>query len=163
MARLPKRRSERDPSRITTGLPSTTSFDASDFGPVLQTPVLAINTPAVRSTLSDVEDRRYWHPDRMPSARSPRQIGRLVAPSPARDVQKDRPRQARPVQLFGRVRLDQKRVAQNGHLVKFKAPKFILLCVRRKARRQVLFAKNKTGMGSRSRYRKHNSWSKVGC
>ena len=52
-----------------------------------------------------------------------------------------------------------------GHLpvnVAFSQPKQVAVCIRRKARREVLFAKNRTGKGARSR-RTRNQWSDVKC
>lgn len=46
--------------------------------------------------------------------------------------------------------------------VSFVAPKAVLVCVRRKQRREVLFAGRKTGKGARSPKRR-NEWSNVKC
>lgn len=45
----------------------------------------------------------------------------------------------------------------------FQQPRGVLVCVRRKARREVLFAKRNTGRGSKSRVRRRNSFSHVRC
>lgn len=44
----------------------------------------------------------------------------------------------------------------------FNAPQAVTVCVRRKERRETLFALRKTGKGARSRKRR-NSWSDVRC
>lgn len=52
-----------------------------------------------------------------------------------------------------------------GHLptnVAFSQPAKVSVCIRRKARREVLFAKNRTGKGARSR-RTRSYWSDVKC
>lgn len=45
----------------------------------------------------------------------------------------------------------------------FSEPKQVAVCVRRKQRREVIFAKNKAGKGARARYRKRNLWSGTKC
>lgn len=47
--------------------------------------------------------------------------------------------------------------------VAFKAPSQVLVCVRRKKRKEVLFAKKKTGRGARSKFRRRNYFSNVRC
>lgn len=49
------------------------------------------------------------------------------------------------------------------HKVRFAVPKEVSLCVRRKQRRQVLFALNKRGKGSRARRRHRSEFSDVKC
>lgn len=46
--------------------------------------------------------------------------------------------------------------------LRFAVPKDVGVCVRRKSRREVLFALRKTGKGARSR-RRRNEWSGVTC
>lgn len=46
---------------------------------------------------------------------------------------------------------------------KFKYPKLMQLCIRRKRRREVLHALGKTGLGSRSLKRRYNEWSQYSC
>lgn len=59
-------------------------------------------------------------------------------------------------------RIHAKLEAKNYGKVKFAVPKRIALCARREIRREVLFAKRKTGKGSKGR--KHrNFWSGVSC
>lgn len=47
--------------------------------------------------------------------------------------------------------------------MQFTLPKEVTTCVRRGVRKEVLFALNKTGAGSRSKNRRFNSHSKVKC
>lgn len=47
--------------------------------------------------------------------------------------------------------------------VKFNVPQEVALCVRRKQRREVLFAKRRTGKGSRARRRRRTYWSNISC
>lgn len=47
-------------------------------------------------------------------------------------------------------------------IVRFEAPRKIAVCVRRKTRREVLFAQRRTGKGARSP-RRRDEWSDVSC
>lgn len=47
--------------------------------------------------------------------------------------------------------------------IKFAVPKEVSLCVRRKVRRSVLFAKRLSGKGSRARKRHRNAFSSISC
>lgn len=47
--------------------------------------------------------------------------------------------------------------------VQFRAPNQVIVCVRRKTRREVLHALNLTGRGSGGGRRRRNVWSSIGC
>lgn len=47
--------------------------------------------------------------------------------------------------------------------IRFNNPKEVLICVRRKSRREVLFAKRKTRKGAGARRHKRNRWSEIQC
>lgn len=47
--------------------------------------------------------------------------------------------------------------------VAFEVPKRTVVCVRRKVRREVMFAKRRTGKGSSRSYRHRSQWSDVRC
>lgn len=47
--------------------------------------------------------------------------------------------------------------------IRFADPRRTLICVRRKQRKEVLFAKRKTGKGARARHRRRNYFSEVSC
>lgn len=49
------------------------------------------------------------------------------------------------------------------HGLSFSVPRDVFICVRRKNRRSVLFAKRKTGKGARARVRRRNEYSDVRC
>jgi len=49
------------------------------------------------------------------------------------------------------------------HAVGFAQPDRTAICVRRRVRKEVLFARNRTGSGGRSKHRRRNFWSKVKC
>lgn len=151
MARHRKRRN--DPFPATPYLKNRVRDDsfhiASDFSDRVFEPVTVADTPyrqeladqyfnSVRSILSEVEDRRTYHPggrdSRPPS--SPRR--HLVSTTP------------KFTNASARV------------FEQFKAPAHALVCVRRKIRDQVLHALRKTGKGS-GRPRRFNQFSKVKC
>lgn len=106
-------------------------------------PDLPINSPVVRSPLVEVEDYRLFTPDPVRKAKSSRRssvslqlapaIGRPVSGRPFSDVQR----------------------------LMFRAPKYVLVCVRRKQRKEVLFALGKGGRGNRRGRR--NFFSDVRC
>lgn len=95
------------------------------------------------SRLLEIQDRRTWHP-----------IGFLRPPaaferSAARQVVKSKPNALR---------------NDISSRIGFAVPKKVLICVRRKQRKEVLHALGKTGGGARvSRRRRRNSWSDVDC
>lgn len=114
-------------------------------------PSLPINTPLSGRPLSEVEDNRLWRPDVDPTARSSRRWNARTKINPRR-------------QTIGR---SSNRLLRDIQNLTFRAPKFVLRCVRRKIRDEVLHALGKTGKGSgrklRNRKYKRNSHSGVHC
>lgn len=102
----------------------------------------------VRSNLSEIEDGRYWHPDPIRNARTPRQwVSRFNLAKPVR----------RSTQ-----RVDRRAIAfADPQSLSFRNNKHVVVCVRRKQRREVLFAKGRGG-GGKKRGRR-NYWSNVRC
>lgn len=97
--------------------------------------------PSVRSILSDIEDRRTFHP-----------AGPVFRPasSPRRHHVKVK---ALGTRLFG-----------SRPVMAFDAPRHVMICVRRKVRDQVLHALGKTGRGSRfNKKPRYNPNSKTRC
>lgn len=111
--------------------------------------VPATFSPSVRSIPTGIEDRRTWRPDALAAIR----IRASVAPA---RVQVARPgRSPRPGRAFSFF---------NPPVgLQFRAPRGVLICVRRKIRKQVLHALRKTGKGSGRRPRRRNAWSGVKC
>lgn len=108
--------------------------------PVKPATQLHLNPPKFQ--LHQIQDDRSWHPKPQikPAGALKRSATRLVVPKPT----KASPRSALP------------------HQVAFSAPKHVLVCIRRRMRKQVLFAKrlNRKGSGSR----KHRTaWSEIKC
>lgn len=96
--------------------------------------------------LSLFQDLRTWHPEgpARPAFAKPRSAARIV-------VSRGRQDRAR-------------RMGESPHPgLSFAAPDKVVLCVRRKRRKQVLFAKKKTGKGSRAKKRRRNYWSSISC
>lgn len=95
-----------------------------------------------RAYLSDIAADRTSDPfpDRPRSSR--RQDVPLVSKKPSRKV----PRRL-----------------SHAYELNFEAPRYVVQCVRRKNRREVLFAKKKTGKGSKAKIRRRNAWSSVRC
>lgn len=99
------------------------------------------------ATLSEVEDRRYYHPE--PDDFRPAQSSRRWSVTP----------KSLPIRRGKRFR-----GYSPGplHVMGFPHPKHVLICVRRKIRDQVLHALGKTGKGS-GRPERRNENSKIRC
>lgn len=117
------------------------------------------------SPLQDVEDLRLFTPEAPRVV--PRSISGNVVRVGARDGRRDRNRVLYPVSVIGNVPKQAVRnknawSRQQGTRMVFDAPKEVAICVRRKARREVLFAKRRTRKGAGSR-RYRNEWSNINC
>lgn len=105
----------------------------------------ALIVPTVAHDLRLDEDRRSFHPLGM--FRPPRVVGgHPVQPLVVREPAKRKRSQA-----------------FLAHQLGFPNPKRVLLCVRRKTRREVLFAKNLSRKGAGARRRHRNFYSEVKC
>lgn len=105
-----------------------------------------------REPLLEVEDLRQWHP--------------------APDLEPARTRSGRPAgiqatPLRPRSRSSHRGLSPSLHWpsfgVEFKAPWKVLVCVRRKVRREVLHALRWTGKGTGGGRHRRNLWSQVRC
>lgn len=106
----------------------------------IQTTLNEIAQPAVRSMLSDIEDRRTYHPS-----------------GPHRPVSSPRRHNVK-------IKVKPRTNFRTAAMMVFDAPKYVSICVRRKIRTEVLHAQRKTGKGSRfNRKPRHNENSKVHC
>lgn len=110
---------------------------------------LVHHTSPSSQILRDIEDRRTYHPDG--PSRAARSYDRpthtLVLPVHPKNVNK---RAGRASSALPKT-------------VQFQAPKRVLVCIRRNARKQVLFALNKTGKGARSRKHRKSEYSSIRC
>lgn len=97
-----------------------------------------------------IEDRRQWHPEEpFEPARSARSLSdSFVVADPVRPTKRQAP--GRPLSI-------------SADVFRFKVPDNVAVCIRRKERREVLFAKRKTGKGSRKRFRRRNYYTEVSC
>lgn len=128
---------QRDASSIANGYP------ADRLETLIQPlPDIQINYPAIRSPLTEVEDRRNFHPDRVAPVRSPRRW----------NVGVDLPKAKAPATPFvspAQFRSVQKSQTKNSlatqERLQFRAPQFVAVCVRRKRRREVMIALGKKG------------------
>lgn len=102
----------------------------------------------IRFDLRLIEDRRRFHPERdlRPALSISRLARRLVERLP-------RPKRMAPGNPRSNLR---------SHFA-FHTPSKVVKCVRRKERREVIFAERKSGKGSRALRRRRDYWSDVSC
>lgn len=113
-------------------------------------PVIDVSRLSVRPVdLRLFEDRRAWHPDRpnRPVMSFNRSRHRLVARDPL-------------TRRRGRIWRSYRGVNAR---IGFADPDRVLVCVRRRKRREVLFAKRKTGRGVKKRHPRFTELSKISC
>lgn len=104
------------------------------------------------TNLRTFEDRRTFHPE------GPIRPALRFSGVPARlRLRRSLTRRSRPQKNFSGLRPESGR-----SLVAFRDPDRVLICVRRKMRREVLFAKRKTGRGGQ-KPPKYSWFSKVTC
>lgn len=105
-----------------------------------------IQYPFKAFSLTPVEDRRTYHPD------GPFRPARTFRGTPA--------------SVSGSRKLDHRAKSRSfrnlSSVINFQVPSSVLICVRRKSRREVLFARKKTRRGSRSG-RSRNWFSSISC
>lgn len=117
------------------------------LSPVVETIVRHTSPTALR----EIEDRRTYHPQ------GPKRPARSVDKPLHRLVITKGPEHPAP------SKRSQATLSALPKGVSFHAPKKVLVCVRRQARKEVLFALSKTGKGARARRRRHSYYSKIGC
>lgn len=112
---------------------------------------VAVRSPViVRPVRVLSDDRRGFHPDRY--------YRPLFSP-----VVRDRDVVEYPRHKRASVRASKAWSHFDVGAIGVRNPRSVSLCVRRHRRREVLFAKRKTGKGSRRRQRRRNYWSDVKC
>lgn len=107
--------------------------------------------------LSEIEDRRTWHPSG--KTRPARSLTRSQHQLKIATKRHTSPRSTDPVHK----KIQRARDARLPHRVQFDAPENVLVCIRRKQRKQVLFALRKTGKGARARRHRQSYYSSIGC
>lgn len=101
--------------------------------------------------LTEVEDRRTWNPE-----------GQFA---PARSLSSPRHRltvKNRPSKYQHSLKKSFPNYSQTKGLVSFKAPENVMVCVRRKIRKEVIFAKRKAGKVGQKRPRR-SFYSSIHC
>lgn len=75
------------------------------------------------------------------------------------------PRLRRPQTFSGTIPVTthSRKATPFGYTQHFAAPQSVVMCVRRKQRREVIHALNLTGKGAKARSRRRTSWSDVKC
>lgn len=107
--------------------------------------------------LTQIEDRRTWHPDgKTRPARSLNKSQHRLVIATNRHTS---PRSTNPVH----TKKAATRAAYLPHQIQFQAPKQVLVCIRRKKRKEVLFAKKLTGKGARARRHRSTEYTGVKC
>ncbi len=135
MPRRRSRRNNRSKVRAQRGAPRTANRDPlTSLSRLLRSPMPVVHEILDQGKFGEVQDNRTWNPTENEPV--------TVTGSPA----KVRPAGA-PRRLSG---------------LNFARSSEVLTCVRRKARREVMFATRRTGKGSRAR-RKRNATSNVSC
>lgn len=105
-----------------------------------------VNLTPLSTYLSMIEDRRTWHPD------GPTRAARSIpGGSPSQVVIKKAP--AKFKRPYSYVPTD----------TRFAVPEKTIVCIRRQRRKEVLFAKKKTGRGRGRKNPKRSYWSAISC
>lgn len=99
------------------------------------------------TVLSELEDRRTFHPARYKPVRGFFKDASVIGIAPVKGNVSKRKRGGNYV----------------ADVFKFNTPSAVGVCIRRKRRKEVLFALNRAGKGSRSRKRRRNENSDVSC
>lgn len=150
MSRSRRRREDNLPS-LTTSLPSVSAPSVS----ARRSPLVASPSQTI---LQQIEDRRTFHP--LGESRP----ARFSTGGPSRISVKDRA-------YNGRYKYaDPHRISANIHLnsgtkapLSFAAPDGTIVCIRRRTRKEVLFATRRAGRGGKQRKHRRNAYSGVRC
>lgn len=113
----------------------------------------AVAEPSV-TNLADVEDGRLWHPD-------PEQGALTIGGRFAQVVVHKRPIVSRSNTIWSASGLPVGVQVPVG--VRFESPLKVITCVRRKVRRQIMFATGRSGKGVKKRQPRRNWRSNVSC
>lgn len=138
------RRKPRPPRRETPAFanrPPRQDVYLSPPDEVLIRPLPSVFPSVIRASIPEIADDRTWNPDE--GSRSGRSSRRLNP-------------------TYHRAKSTK---ATRGHSyeLNFVAPKYVVHCVRRHRRKEVLFALGKTGKGAKQKRRRRNMWSSVRC
>ena len=110
---------------------------------IIKKPLPSPYTPSpqkiLSNTLRQIEDRRTFHPQ--------------AEKRPARSINRAQ----------HKLVLHKPNAPKLSHKVAFSAPKNVLICIRRKRRKEVLFAKKQTRKGAGAKRHRRNYFSEVTC
>lgn len=151
-------RSKRSATSNTVANASQDPLAALLRSPAMLRPVYS----PVPTPLSLIEDLRQWHPlgdDRPFLAVDRRSVSFSVGPNSV--IVHRRPVISRSNTLWSSRGLPVGVQIPVG--VRVESPLKVITCIRRKARRAVMFARRKVGLGAKRRTRRRNSRSNVGC
>lgn len=110
---------------------------ASNPSVLLQRALSPVLSP-IAMTASLPDDWRTWEPE--PRLRRPRTFSHSIP-----------------------VTKPSRKATPYGYTQHFAAPDSVVMCVRRKTRREVILAKRLAAKGSKSRYRRRTEWSDIKC
>lgn len=114
----------------------------------------------LRTLVRAIEDRRLYNPVRVRPVRGIFTRDAKVVISKPKEKKRVRTLPHRIASFLSRP-FKKTRVVRERHM--FRVPPRVAICVRRKDRREVLFAKKLTGKGGASRIRRWNEHSGVHC
>lgn len=141
----------RDLSPIANGPLSDPALPSDTWRPLPRQ--ISFQPAAVRSLLSEVEDRRLFEPDGLVSRSIRRARVTLQLAQAKQAVRHGVPHRPK---LYGVVQ-------PKRDQLQFKRPEFVAICIRRHERREVLHALQKVGKGSGGKRPRRNQWSNVRC
>lgn len=143
-------RRKRDDNSIASTQPSLNTL-LSPIKPKIRP--ITVTKP---KNLRPLEDRRTWHPlgPKRPARSVQNATHRLVSRGPGGKPLKSKPS---PKALLTHP------TAYLSHAVGFHKAKSVLICIRRKIRKEVLFALNRTGKGARARKHRRSEYSSIRC
>lgn len=114
--------------------------------PISTVSLVPVTTP---KNLTEVEDRRTFHP------LGPTRPARFSTGGPSSLTLRDKPKAGRFKTPFGH--------SQTKATVAFDDPGNVLVCLRRKRRKEVLHAMKRAGKGGRQRRHRRNTHSAIRC
>lgn len=135
--------------------------------PVLPVPDIFI-PPRSSPLLRQVEDRRTWNPQRIRPAASLRRPNHLLSVghypnAKPRSGQVHLGRVAHPGLRTGSTKTARPGWAGPPYSIRFHQPKWVIVCMRRETRREVLFAKSKGRSPKVKRQKRRNAMSNISC
>lgn len=148
-----RRKSKKSQSRSV--LDDIEDFESETLGPMRPASPIALRLPVRPSVVH--EDRRRWDPDGSWAVRDAFGRKARVGMSPQAS-----PKTRQRAGVMAKPGISRSGIPMIREATSFVAPRGVMICVRRKIRREVLFAKNRTRKGAGSAKRR-NHWSDYKC